>query len=134
IEITSGTAPYSILKNGTRFLVTSEQTISMPTENGDVIEVLTDNECEGSLHEKIEVFTDIEVFPNPTTSQVTIQMASQEEAMFVEVFNSYAQLVHSKYETIENQQITLDLENKPKGVYYIKLYTEEPVVLKIIKE
>lgn len=134
IEITSGTAPYSILKNGTRFLVTSEQTISMPTENGDVIEVLTDNECEGSLHEKIEVFADIEVFPNPTTSQVTIQMASQEEAMFVEVFNSYAQLVHSKYETIENQQITLDLENKPKGVYYIKLYTEEPVVLKIIKE
>lgn len=134
IEILEGTAPYHVVVNGKSILTTHEKSFTIPTEHGDQIDVETGASCEGIYHKKIDLYSQIQLFPNPTKGTVHISIPNSEESIFVEVYNSYSQIVLAENKVVSNQSILLSLEDKPVGVYYIKLYLEEPVLLKIIKQ
>jgi endoglucanase Acf2 len=134
IEILDGTAPYSIALNGKTILTTNEKTFTIPVHHGDRVIVETGASCEGVFKKQIDLYSQINVFPNPTKENVIIKVPNSEDAVFVEVFNAYSQVVISKKVSVVDQSILLDLQDKPSGVYYIKLHLEEPVMLKIIKK
>jgi hypothetical protein len=72
-------------------------------------------------------------YPNPTTGIFKIALPILENKIKLEVFNIQSQLISSSEYEITNGKIGLDLKNQSNGVYFIKVYLEEPVIIKIIK-
>jgi len=66
-----------------------------------------------------------EVFFNPNTSAVEVQLALQKpEAMSVNVYNLSGQLVmHTDYGNTRELNTSLDMRNLPKGMYFVALQT-----------
>jgi hypothetical protein len=134
IEMLEGTAPYTIVVNGKSILTTNKKTFTIPTRHGDQIDVETGASCEGIYHKQVNLYSQIRMFPNPTNGKVIISVPNSEKSIFLEVYNTFSQVLISKNFNVSNQSIQLELQDKPMGVYYIKLYLEEPVLLKIIKK
>ncbi len=73
----------------------------------------------------------IEMYPNPTKGNVTIQAPSLISK--VEVMNSLGQLMISK--EVNSANVQLDLSTLNKGVYLVQLYTSAgPIIKKLVKE
>lgn len=78
--------------------------------------------------EKNEVFT---VFPNPTMSSATINFTTQKESKStLSILNTAGQLIDSKIISTNTQAFDLDLENYPKGLYFLKIENEDSVAIK----
>jgi hypothetical protein len=134
IEMLDGTAPFNVMVNGESILTTNDKIFTIPSQHGDEIDVETGASCEGVYHKQVDLYSFIQVFPNPTKGLVSINLPNSEESILVEVYNSFAQLVYSENRVVSNQRILLNLKDKTSGVYYVKLQLLEPVLLKIIKE
>jgi PKD repeat protein len=73
------------------------------------------------LLENNEAFT---IFPNPSDGLITIRMTDQAHGtVSVTVFNTLGKIIHESTTSnlTENHTINLDLSNQPKGIYYIKI-------------
>jgi PKD repeat protein len=66
----------------------------------------------------------VTMFPNPSAGLISIRMTEQAPGtVSVTVFNTLGKIIHestTSYQT-ENQTINLDLSNHPKGIYFIKI-------------
>jgi endo-1,3(4)-beta-glucanase len=133
IEMLDGTVPFNVMVNGESILTTNDKIFTIPSQHGDEIDVETGASCEGVYHKQVDLYSFIQVFPNPTKGLVSINLPNSEESILVEVYNSFAQLVYSESRVVSNQRILLNLKDKTSGVYYVKLQLLEPVLLKIIK-
>ena len=74
----------------------------------------------------------ISIFPNPTTGLFTISASfnTNEEVQLI-VTNTIGQIIYETMPvTIKSQQFNLDLENKPKGIYFIRLKTNNGNIVK----
>ena len=134
IEMLSGTAPFNVAINGENILTTSETEFTIPIQHGDKIAITSEASCEGVFHKEIDMYSQIKLFPNPTKGNVQLRLPNSENKISVEVFNSYSQVVLSDSVKVSNGTIQLEMEGMPIGVYYVKLYLDKPVILKIIKE
>gem|GEM_PF-4645646 len=76
-------------------------------------------------------FSDIEIFPNPTTSIITINNENLRNGRF-KVFNSSGQeILKGKIE----RKISIDIAHEPDGVYIIVIQTDSGVIQqKVIKQ
>jgi hypothetical protein len=74
----------------------------------------------------------IRVFPNPTSSILTIEAF---EVQFIELFNASGELILVRDFDMVSGRITLDLQNLPFGVYFLSAYSsnQNRVVYKIVK-
>ncbi len=73
----------------------------------------------------------IVIFPNPTKGLINITFTETDKDARVDVMNSCGQMIISK--AINNQnQTTLDLSGLVKGMYFIKVQTENKVMVKKI--
>lgn len=61
------------------------------------------------------------LYPNPSTSAVTIELDQAQEAT-ITILNNQGQLVHPPL-LIQQQQISLELEHLPIGIYYTSVTT-----------
>ncbi|MCH2020896.1 MAG: T9SS type A sorting domain-containing protein [Saprospiraceae bacterium] len=80
------------------------------------------------------ILTDITIFPNPTTKNLTLQLIEyQLQELDVQICNSMGQVVFER--TYENaQQVELELKGAP-GIYFVRVRTDEGEgVLTVIKE
>jgi len=86
----------------------------------DSLNVLWDfNGCNG-INEYNNFITTI--FPNPTTGEVTINMEQSCDISSVELFNFQGQILYKqKYNNYHTNQLSLDLTNFKKGIYYLKI-------------
>ena len=76
---------------------------------------------------KEETFT---VFPNPTNSNATINFsAAKESKSTLSILNTAGQLIDSKIITTNTRSLDLDMENYPKGLYFIKIENEDTVAI-----
>lgn len=77
--------------------------------------------------EAVENNTSILIFPNPSNGQFTIE---GEDIQKVEIVDVTGKIVKSFI--MNNEQLTIDLSNKPEGVYIVKIIQEGTVVNKNI--
>ena len=66
----------------------------------------------------------VTIFPNPSAGLISIRMTEQiPGTMSLTVFNTLGKIIHESTTSnlTENQTINLDLSNHPKGIYYIKM-------------
>ncbi len=76
--------------------------------------------------EELALLKNIEVYPNPTSSQVNINTDAKFSS--IQIINSVGQLVFTK-----EASYTLDVSSLSHGIYFIKLYNEQGQLLKASK-
>ncbi len=77
---------------------------------------------------------EISIYPNPSSGIFTVALGNLDRNCKVEVLNSYGQIVYES--ALENQTLaTIDLSRQAKGMYFIKVRSEQGVVIrKVIVE
>ena len=134
IQITQGTAPYNVLVNGNSVLRTSDKIFNINVNSGDIVQVKTAVVCEGVFSKTIDLFDRITAYPNPTTDEVEIAIPDYQKEVKIDLYTLQLQLISSeKYPTI-NGKIHISLKNKPPGIYIVKVGSENPEMIKIIKQ
>lgn len=134
IEIIEGTSPYTILQNGSELFKTNSKSFSLDVEHGDLIEVKTDKVCEGIFSKVIELIDVISVYPNPTKGSFEIFLPISENEVSIELFTIDSRLISKNTYSVINGKVLLNLEDKPVGVYVMKIYLDIPITVKIVKE
>ncbi|MCH2044319.1 MAG: T9SS type A sorting domain-containing protein [Saprospiraceae bacterium] len=87
----------------------------------------------GSSVKRTVEATYLEVYPNPSTGLINIDIVQNNDVGSIEsiqVFSNDGRLVQS-YESIPNKSL-INLEDLPKGVYYLKVQTTKQSELKKI--
>lgn len=138
VEITAGTAPFTVFVDGTEQFQTSDASFSLELKEGGLIEVATSKACEGVYSKKINSQTILgsilSVYPNPTSGVFEIEIPTTKNEAVIELYNFGGQLVSHDTYKIENGTAKLNLENQPSGIYAAKIYLETPEYIKIIKK
>lgn len=77
--------------------------------------------------------TEVSVFPNPFTSQTTLQTDNRFKNATLTVYNSYGQTV-KQINNLAGQTITFNRDNLPSGLYFVRLTenSEVPVTEKLV--
>ncbi len=133
VDIEQGTAPYTVLVNGKNVLETTASSFSVNVLPGDVVQVQTAIACEGTINSKIDV-SGVIAFPNPTKGFFEVAVPVILDKVKVEVFDVNSQLISSDVYKVNNGKVQMNLENRATGVYFVKVYLDELVILKIIKQ
>ena len=137
VEITEGTAPFTVFVNGTEQFQTTASNFSLDINKGGLIEVATAKACEGVFSKKIatsDLLGTLAAYPNPTSGSFEIEIPSDKNEVKIELYNFAGQLISNKTYIIENGKAQLNLENQPSGIYAAKIYLETPEYIKIIKK
>lgn len=135
VEITEGTAPYTVFVNGKEQFETTSDTFSVTVNNGDFLEVKTAKACEGIyLKEIADAQASIVAHPNPTKGEFTIEVPVSLKNINIDLFTADSKIISSETKSVTNGQIKFNIENQPAGVYYVKIYLNTPKYLKIIKK
>jgi hypothetical protein len=73
------------------------------------------------------------IFPNPTNGTIRLSCSEDFLGELVSISNSVGQVIETK--DITASTFEMDLSNYPKGVYFIRIYSDSGVILKkIIKD
>ena len=78
---------------------------------------------------------ELKIFPNPTQSQVTIQLGLETETdLYVDLYNisgqRVKQLLSAEHRTAGAHQFQIALDEVPAGVYFVRVQTAEHVISK----
>lgn len=77
-------------------------------------------------------FSDISVFPNPFNNKLNVQLDVSLQGSQIELYNLLGTLVYTNKIT---SNLEIDMSQHPKGVYFIRIGTNEKIITKkIIKE
>lgn len=137
VEITEGTAPFTVFVDGTQQFQTTDSNFNLSLEKGGLIEVTTAKACEGIFSKKVatmDLLGTLSAYPNPTSGSFEIEIPTGQKEVKIELYNFAGQLVSTKTYSIENGKAQLSLENQASGIYAAKIYFETPEYIKIIKK
>ncbi|WP_115878003.1 reprolysin-like metallopeptidase [Lutibacter oceani] len=134
IDIEQGTAPFNVLVNGNVILKTMSSSFDLNIKHGDLVEIQTDKNCEGTFSKTIDLFEEVTAYPNPTSGIFEIALPVSLKEIKIDLFTLSSQLISSEVYQVINGKVQLDIQNKPNAVYLIKVHLESPVSVKIIKE
>jgi len=134
IEMTAGTAPYTISVNGLEQLKTSASIFLVAIKHGDVIEVKTAKTCEGVYSKTIEILEGIVAYPNPTNGTFEIALPVSQKEVTIELYTIHSQLISVKIYPIVYGKVQLTIKDQPTGLYIAKVQLDIPVTLKIVKQ
>lgn len=80
----------------------------------------------------VETQSDILIYPNPFTGKFQFEIAGLEllENAVLEIFNMQGGLIIQK--AMANNKMEIDITDSPKGAYFVKIYTKQALLSKII--
>lgn len=133
VDVSSGTAPYSVYVNDNFVFQTLSSKFTVETKQGDIVKIITDKACEGNLTTRIDLTNEIFVFPNPSKGNFKIALPKIQNSVPIEIYNIQSQLIMTSIMSVEDGYINLSLKENPNGLYFVKMYLDEPVVLKLVK-
>ena len=126
---------YQWFFNGNPIAGATSQTYQATVGGKYKVKVWNDGGCEnisapffvGAVSTPEYTVHDLEIFPNPTTTDLVIDRKGYPMELDVELYSlTGKQLIESHYEGSE--PVRLDMRNYPAGVYLLKLRTTEGVV------
>jgi len=134
IEINQGTAPFKVIINGNEVLETMFNNFEIDVNHGDLLEVKTAINCEGKLESKINLFKTVTTYPNPSKGEFMIAIPTNSKKIKAGIYNIFGQLIKMDDYVVNNGEILMNLSNYPNGIYMVKLYVDETIIVKVIKE
>ena len=133
VTMTSGTAPYQVFVNTVKLFTTWDENFSFNVNNGDVVSIKTEIECEGIYSEKIVMYNDVLAYPNPTSEFVEILVPAMQGDVSVEIYAGMSQLIRTESHKLKAGRLKINLASLPTGMYFIKLIGENEVTFKVLK-
>ena len=134
VTINKGTPPFTVVFNGDTIRTTSETTFEIETLGSGVLEIFSSKACEGSAS---KVINNVKLIasPNPVIEDLKITLPAVKALQIpVEIYNIDGQLLFS--DTINKGHsnfIEIPFQSFNRGVYFVRVHIEKPVVFKIIK-
>ena len=134
VEITEGTAPYTVFVDGVEQFETTDSNFTVETKKGGLLQVKTAKACEGIYAKDIARLDGaISAYPNPTSGSFEIELPTTKKEVVITLYTLEGQMISTKTYTVENGKAQLSLENQPAGVYIAKIELDTPDYLKILK-
>ena len=133
INIDKGTPPFKVFMNGELLLKTMNTSFEIDVNQGDLIEVKSNIDCEGVISKEIDLFNEITAYPNPTKGNFEISVPFEQKEVTIEIYNMQSQLISVKTYPINYGKVQLNIKNQPLGIYFAKLLLSKPTIVKIIK-
>lgn len=98
-------------------------TLGLCTDTSDCLNIISlkDNEI-------LNLFTEISIYPNPFSSSTILQSNYLLDNAIVNVYNIYGQQV-KQMSNLYGNIIPLNLDNLPRGLYFIRLNQEDKLIL-----
>ncbi|OWW27314.1 hypothetical protein B4Q04_06550 [Zobellia sp. OII3] len=134
LDIEKGTPPFRVQVNNNQVYQTNSKSFTVNVEDGDLVQVRSNKDCEGVLEKIVGPYDDVSIAPNPTDGLVEIHLPTHKDTVQIDLLNLQSQLVSSKVYTITSGKVTVDLRNRPSGVYFAKIMLDKVVNAKIIKK
>jgi len=134
VEIQSGTAPYQVNVNGVLQFETNNSNFGVDVSNGDVLEVTTSKECEGTYAKTITLFDLVKAVPNPTTGPFDLYLPTNDSSVEIGIYTVTGTLISKSVYTIENGKVHLDLGKEAAGIYFVRIQSNPLETIKIIKK
>ncbi|NER13775.1 BspA family leucine-rich repeat surface protein [Leptobacterium flavescens] len=134
VEISSGTAPYSVQINDRPAGRYHTNRFSLAVQQGDKIEVTSGVACEGKLLLETPWSEELLVYPNPTGSDVELVLPRDRTSITAAIYNVSGVKVSSKTYAVSNRKAVIGMKKLPAGVYFLHLGNKNPTIVKIIKE
>jgi Leucine-rich repeat (LRR) protein len=134
VEITEGTAPYTVFVDGVEQFETTDSNFTVETKKGGLLQIKTVKACEGIYAKDIARLDGaISAYPNPTSGSFEIELPTTKKEVVITLYTLQGQMISTKTYTVENGKAQLSLENQPAGVYVAKIELDTQDYLKIIK-
>ena len=145
-SITANTGPANYqwidCNNGNSIIVGAISQVYTSTANGNYAVIISQNGC-SDTSACVTITTtgivlkrnneDIEIFPNPTTSTITVKGLSADS--HINIMNALGQTIFSKTINQKDVEKIIDLSDFKNGMYYIRIENKDKSISrKIIKE
>ena len=136
VEMESGTAPFTVKINDIEIAQYQNSNFIVNINKGDTLEVHSAVACEGKLRLQIEGNISMRAYPNPTTDSVEINIGNLtvDDTVQVAILNVSGALLSSKEVLIISGKLSVSFVELPTGVYFVRINTATPQILKIIKQ
>ncbi|TWO34579.1 T9SS type A sorting domain-containing protein [Seonamhaeicola sediminis] len=134
VNITKGTAPYTVLKNGVAVLETNNASFEIDIQHGDDLQITSKAACQGKLEKQINLLENLKAYPNPSSGEFELFIPANLTSIHLEVYNTQSQLILSKIHKVNNGVVRLDISDKPNGIYFLRVNSEEPSFIKLVKK
>ena len=76
----------------------------------------------------------IKAYPSPNSGVFTLELPSEIKETRIDIYNIHSELLVSRTYNINNGKVKLNIEDKPSGIYFVKVNLEKPVFVKIVKQ
>ncbi|RED47849.1 DUF4955 domain-containing protein [Seonamhaeicola aphaedonensis] len=133
VLVDSGAAPYTVYKNGEKILETYQSHFNIDVNHGDNIEVKSKDACQGKMSKTINLLENLRAYPNPSSGLFEIFVPNNVKMVDLEIYNMHSQLIGVKKQQLNSGKLSLNIEDKPDGIYFVKINLEKPVFVKLIK-
>ena len=133
VQVTSGTAPYNVAINGILQFQTNESEFELYTNTDDFVEITSSKDCEGSLS-NWNTLTKSVAFPNPSSGHFQIAVQTDSKEVNLEVYDMMSRLVSNSNYLVIDGKVSVNIENKPSGIYFVKLLSDRIETFRIIKK
>lgn len=128
LNIVKGTPPFSVLVNSVKVLETRQRSFEIAAKSGDLVEVTTAKDCEGSFNEMVNV---VRVFPNPASDILNIDGIENSEIIISNILGEQVYLKNHN----SGAQGVIDVGNFANGLYLIKVIKQDKVTtIKLVKQ
>ncbi len=134
VSVSSGEAPYTVLKNGMELFETYQTNFTLDISDGDIIQIKSKEACQGEMSKTISLLENIKAYPNPTNGLFEMYIPNSIDTIDLEVYNIQSQLIVSKTFSVNAGKVQLSLADKPNGIYFVKVNSKKPVFIKVIKK
>jgi len=96
---------------------------------------IASNVKSAGLNEPLLMESDFVVYPNPSNQNLIIALKSSNKILSIEITNTIGQVLYTKdYENMNSLE-NINISQIPKGIYFIKVITENGIgIKKILKE
>jgi len=133
VTINNGTHPYSVFINKQKIEEFDYENFSFEVNSGDFVEITSKYECEGKFEFVVSNDLKSDLFNNPVETQITLNIVENNQLVYIDLFSISGNLLGAFKEYAVNNQVKVDLQNYPVGVYLIKITGNTIRTHKIIK-
>ena len=134
VSVQTGKAPFTVIKNGQKLFETNQLNFSVDVNHGDSIQIKSKEACQGEMVKTVNLLQELKAYPNPANGLFEMYIPNDIKTIDLEVYNMQSQLIVSKTYIVNAGKVQLNLEDKPNGIYFVKVNAEQPVFVKVIKK
>ncbi|GAA4276686.1 leucine-rich repeat domain-containing protein [Aquimarina mytili] len=135
VEVETGTAPYTVMVNGSASGKYISNSFAVSVDHGDEVEVVSSLDCEGKLSTKVSLFDKVTLSPNPTQGDVILSLGTTGvNKVGVVIYNSLGVQISSKEYDVSGSEVTLATQELSSGIYFVRIEGLESTTFKLVKQ